>query len=292
MFLFGQNRDSKSKGSAEHANEGKSYMDLIQVLYNHNIDELKLCRSRIEILKADSLLMHQKLNPVTTQNQRFDKMPVSTPRVDTVQSLAIRNSKFEDSLRSIHLDVIKLKDSTRRYSDYLSDLNIFYSKPFDTVLKNVTENVLIRDSIFFSKNNMSIKRINDLRVYFDAIKLLGERYDGTKVDLAINKLSNIKDSKESVDALIGKLSYYITINKSLQKTIDSISQFDFKNPIKGIADLKPKNLRSILNIITEFYWVNEYERGVYIYLDKVIKDLRNEKISDVEADVKKYLSRL
>lgn len=291
LFLFGQNRDSKSKGTVEQANEGKRQMELIQVMYNHYIDELKLSRNRIEMLKADSFLMHQILHPASTQNQRIDIMPVPTPKVDTVQRLVIRNSQLEDSLRSKHLELIKLKDSTKRYSEYLSDLNIFYSKPFDTVLKSVTENGLIRDSILFHKNNMYSRRISELRVYFSAFKLLSERYDAYQIELAKNKLRKIEGSK-AVEALIGNLSYYLVINNSMKKTIDSISVIVFQKPTKGIEELQAKRQKDILAILAVFYRDNEHEPGVYVYLDRIIKELLKDKIANVDADVKKYMSRL
>jgi len=291
LFLFGQNRDSKSKGTVEQANEGKRQMELIQVMYNHYIDELKLSRNRIEMLKADSFLMHQILHPASTQNQRIDIMPVPTPKVDTVQRLVIRNSQLQDSLRFKQLEVIKLKDSTKRYSEYLSDLNIFYSKSFDTVLNSVTENGLIRDSILFHKNNMYSRRISELRVYFSAFKLLSERYDAYQIELAKNKLRKIEGSK-AVEALIGNLSYYLVINNSLKKTIDSISVIVFQKPTKGIEELQAKRQKDILAILAVFYRDNEHEPGVYVYLDRIIKELLKDKIANVDADVKKYLSRL
>jgi hypothetical protein len=291
LFLFGQNRDSKSKGTVEQANDGKRQMELIQVIYNHNIDELKLSRNRIEMLKADSLLMHQLLNPASTPNQMNEKTPLPTPKVDSVQLLASKNIQLQDSLRYKYFEIIKLKDSTRQYRDYVAKLNTFYSEPFDIVLKNVTENVVIRDSMLLYKNNMSPKRISELRVYFDAFKLLAERYDQNQIELAKNKLRKIDDSK-AIEVLISNLSYYLVINNSLKKTIDSISVIDFQKPTKGIEELQAKKQKDILAIITVFYRDNEHEPGVYIYLDKIIKELLKDKIANVDADVKKYLSRL
>lgn len=291
LFLFGQNIGKTTNSSAEQVNESRNNLELIQVMCNHKIDELKHCRNLIEMLKADSLLMHQKLYPATTQNQITDKLPILTPKVDSVQLLAIRNSQLQDSLRFKQLEVIKLKDSTKRYSEYLSDLNIFYSKSFDTVLNSVTENGLIRDSILFHKNNMYSRRISELRVYFSAFKLLSERYDAYQIELAKNKLRKIEGSK-AVEALIGNLSYYLVINNSMKKTIDSISVIVFQKPTKGIEELQAKRQKDILAILAVFYRDNEHEPGVYVYLDRIIKELLKDKIANVDADVKKYMSRL
>jgi hypothetical protein len=296
--MNGQTQSKTAKGStvkpvevpSEVKNNNNS-KPLQQMLFYYT-EELAHHRSRVVKLQIDSSSIQQLLVSNTSQiivTETKGQFPIQ--KVDSISILLTKNNQLSDSLAAKMREIIGLKGNLKESTDNMAQLNQFYNNSLDTLLKYTNEYTVLRDSKILTKNNFFPKRMAGLQIYFEASKRLSERYDVSRIEYAKSNLKKI-ESCTAVDNLIDNLSYYSVINNSLKKTIEAINEIDKIDKTNGIPVLQDKKQSKILGEIGKFYRDNQFEPGVYIYLEHIIKDLLKDKLANVDADIKSYGSKL
>lgn len=281
-----------STSNEEQPISNNSVINAINKCVEYNAKELIHYRNRLQELQIDSVELSRLATPV---NMRVGQGNASQSNVQKVDSMIIYRaiiSRLSDSLQQQSRKIFELKRKEAELNEYVAQVYQLYNKPFDTLVLYITESSLERDYKLFSKTDNIPKGYNDLKIYFNAKRVLDKRFNQSMVDLYLKELNKIGPSN-TVEDLKNNLSYYSILNNSLITIIKSIiNDIDEQKKASGFPAIEAIKKKDIMSKMAEFYRDNELEPGVYTYVERVLKSVLKAKVSNPDTDISPFLNQL
>lgn len=165
-----------------------------------------------------------------------------------------------------------------------------YEKPFDTLIKLLTFEIIELDTSFLTGYNYNKQKCIDVLNYFEAERVLSEKFNEQGVAKALVTLLNIKQESKEIEGLKNKLDLYKTKNEALKRIIDEIKTIDAK--YTAYPDTEDLKKSEIFGPIFSYLYNYKYNLTDYPHVTKVILKIINMKERDANQSISKLLDEL
>jgi hypothetical protein len=287
-----KNKDMSSTSKEVQSITNNSTIEAINKCVEYNAKELLHYRNRLQQLEIDSVELSKLILPANMRTGQGNNIPVNTVKVDSMAMYRALIGQLKDSLQQQSRKMLELKQKEAELNEYVAQIYQLYNKPFDSLVLNITESSMERDNKIFTKTGSVPKGYNDLKIYYNAKRVLDKRFNQSLVDIHLKELNKLGPSN-TIEDLKNNLSYFSILNNSLITTLKSIiNDIDAQKKASGLPAVEATKKKDIMSKMAEFYRDNEWEPGVYTYVERVIKKILKDKVRNPDTDISSYLSQL
>jgi hypothetical protein len=166
-----------------------------------------------------------------------------------------------------------------------------YEKPFDTLVNLLTFNIVKLDTSILAGHDYNKQICIDVLNYFEAERVLSEKFDEQGVKKALEMLSNIKQDSIAIKELADKIYSYNKKNEALKVLIEDIKKIDSRLTAND-EDTEDLKKAEIFRRIYLYFYKNKYNLTDYPYITKVILKIINMKERDANQSISKLLDEL
>jgi hypothetical protein len=163
-----------------------------------------------------------------------------------------------------------------------------YDKPFDTLVNLLTFKIVELDISLLIGYNYNKQICIDVLNYFDAEKVLSEKFNEQNITKALVKLSNIKQTSKEIEELKKKLNSYKGKNDALK---DIVKEIENKVDAKFTANDEDTEVEK-LKIIYNYFYNYRFNMEDYPHITKVVLKIINIKERDANKSVVHLLDEL
>jgi len=139
----------------------------------------------------------------------------------------------------------------------------------------LTFEIIELDTSFLTGYNYNKQKCIDVLNYFEAERVLSEKFNEQGVAKALVTLLNIKQESKEIEGLKNKLDLYKTKNEALKRIIDEIKTIDAK--YTAYPDTEDLKKSEIFGPIFSYLYNYKYNLTDYPHVTKVILKIINMK---------------
>jgi hypothetical protein len=261
-------------------------------LRSESIKWLGYTADKKQVDKANEQFENLKKNTVSTATYKLQTEELDRNKKDLADC---RNlvSKKEDAVQAAEKVSRALQENVDKT---LGLIDARYKKSFEELVKSTTPASLESDLVIIKNLDVNgsrtqlLERINELNLFKQAQALLGKKYDDAEINRAKSSLKPIMD-EEAMKQLVKLLESYGGLSVNFKNTLLDIQK---KNELKAGSsdDLISEKKSATLQVIEDFVYYTKVDLGKYVFINQIITELKNRKMTDVDADIKDLLQRL
>lgn len=261
--------------------------------------------------KIDTLTLQKQINDllreVTSEKEKvtdLNKNKIKLERdklLKTVDSLNALIVKQNQIIADKDIQITNEKTNTKITADkakndgkaevLASIVNLYKNRPFDDLLKSSTQESVTRDMQLVGNNPEVTPVLNDLQIYFNALKLISEKFDAIQIENAHKQLSQIKRQSKLFDALKEDVEFYKDFNDALKETISTLIDLDKHYSADGDSESQKLKFNKIVTILTDYIY-NYYGYNKYPYLSEIVVEIIKRKQPNADADITDLLKKI
>lgn len=253
-------KDDLKKGIDAYNKLKKEYIEFVE-------------NSKKDILKNENNELVKKVELLTQEKNEINKQIAEQKKI----------IEDEQNKRNLYGKEEKEKGKQEIYKRLVEK----YEKPLDTLVNLLTFKIVELDTILLTGYNYNKQLCIDLLNYFDAERVLSEKFNEQNVAKAIVKLSNIKQASKKIDGLKSKLDLYKIKNEALKVLIEDIKKIDTKFTAND-EDTEIEKLKIIYN----YFYNYRFNMEDYPHITKVVLKIINIKERDANKSVVHLLDEL
>lgn len=171
--------------------------------------------------------------------------------------------------------------------------NKYKNKPFDSLIKTFSESSIKEDLIIFGQTSENKPLLTDLMTYFQAEKLLENRFESLSINKAQTQLEQINQKSELVSLLKRKLEDYQMMNDGLKQSFEKITLLDQRETVSGMQEeIIEKKRNKILADISQYIFNYDLNLLDYPFLSNAIMEVIKRKQPNPDADISDILGNL
>jgi len=172
-------------------------------------------------------------------------------------------------------------------------LNTYKNKSFDDLINSSSLTSLLRDKQLIGNNSDVKQIIADLETYYNAEKLLSNKFNASQLNNALSQVTVIKQQSKLVPTLKDNLDNLKIINEGLNTTIQNIIALDKKEFVKGMDEqiIKSK-LNKVLSELSKYIFDYNFNFLDYPYLSEVVLEIIKRKRPNPDADISDLLKKI
>ena len=188
----------------------------------------------------------------------------------------------------IRLDKEKKEQYEAGRKSVLGLIEHTYYPDFDALLLSSSLQTIQRDLPFVE--DAAIKeKMQDLQSYFEAQKVLSEKYDDQKMIFAQTKIQGLTQSN-AVKALGASLRSYKSCYDALKETIEKINTID--NEVFANTDkIQKEKQKDIWAELSDYFLEYRFDFAEYPYLTGIVMEIINRKQRDANADISDLMEK-
>lgn len=254
--------------------------------------------------KKDTLALQKQikdlLNELSSEKQKVsdlnkNKIKVERDNLQTqIDSLNSVISKQNQTIIELDNQITYEKKNTKTTYDKAKSegkaeafgniVDFYKNNSFDELIKSSSQESIARDIKLVGDNTEVKMVLNDLQIYFNALKLLSEKIDAVKIKSTQTQLSQIKQKSKLLDDLKVNFEYYEDFNIELKKTIEKLVELDKSKSAAGSPEIQKLKFNEIITILTD-YMYNYYDYTNYPYLTDIILEIIKRKQPNADSPV-------
>ena len=171
-------------------------------------------------------------------------------------------------------------------------INTYKNKSFDDLIYSSSITSLQRDKQLIG-NNTDVKQIIiDLETYFNAEKLLSNKFNISQVKNVVSQVALIKQKSKLVTTLKDNLDNFKTFNDDLNTSIQNIIAIDKKEIVKGMdGQIIKSKLNKILSELSKYIFDSNFNFVDYPYLSDIVLEIIKRKQPNPDADISDLLNK-
>jgi DNA repair exonuclease SbcCD ATPase subunit len=227
------------------------------------------------------------------------------------ENLRIRNEELTKELKSLNHEMtkkdnlLKEQDKTiknveqykisygkeekeRGREEIIKRIAAKYDKPFDTLVNLLTFKIVELDTSLLTGYNYNKQICIDVLNYFDAEKVLSEKFYEQNIAKALEKLKNINQTAKEIEELKKKLNSYKGKNDALK---DIVKEIENKVDAKFTANDEDTEVEK-LKIIYNYFYNYRFNMEDFPHITKVVLKIINIKERDANKSVVHLLDEL
>lgn len=262
----------------------------------YNKDTLAL-HNQIKDLRIELSSEKQKVLDLNKNIVKEERDNLRT-KVDSLKiAISHQNKTIEDKERQITYEQAKAQASAENAknkgkAEVLANIvNSYKNKSFDDLIKSSTKESLVRDMQVLGNNPEVNSVLNDLQIYFNALELLSNKFDGIQINNAQTQLSQIKRQSKMLDYLKENLEFYKDFNTALKERISSLVNLDSKKLAGGDSEIQKLKFKDIINILSD-YMYDYYDYAKYPYLSDIVSEIIKRKKFNADEEITDLLKKL
>ena len=172
-------------------------------------------------------------------------------------------------------------------------ISTYKNKSFDDLIFSSSITSLLRDKQLIGNNSDVKQIIIDLETYFNAEKLLSNKFNISQVKNVVSQVALIKQQSKLLTTLKDNLDNLKTFNEGLNTTIQNIIAIDKKEFVKGMDDqiIKSK-LNKILSELSKYIFEYNFNFVDYPYLSEIVLEIIKRKQPNPDADISDLLKKI
>jgi hypothetical protein len=172
-------------------------------------------------------------------------------------------------------------------------LNTYKNKSLDELIKSSSLTALLRDKQLIG-NNTDVKQIIfELETYFNAEKLLSNKFNASQVNNALSQLPLIKQQSKLVPTLKDNLDNFKAFNDGLNTAIQNIIEIDKIELVKGMPkEVINSKLHKVLSELSKYIFDYNFNSVDYPYLSDVVLEIIKRKQPNPDADISELLKKI
>jgi hypothetical protein len=171
-------------------------------------------------------------------------------------------------------------------------INTYKNKSFDDLIYSSSITSLLLDKQLIGNNSDVKQIIIDLETYFNAEKLLSNKFNISQVKNVLSQLALIKQQSKLVTTLKDNLSNFKTFNDGLNTSIQNIIAIDKKEIVKGMSpQVVNSKLNKILSELAKFIFDYNFNFVDYPYFSDIVLEIIKRKQPNPDADISDLLKK-
>lgn len=255
-----------------------------------NEKKLQDLQKSIAILKKDSTKMQKY------RNQKLDYEKNLQKREAEINDLNAIILERNEALSQVERD--KKENFINGKREVLGRVKLLYQQNLDSLITMTTRESVSRDLDLLlrykreTNDGAVLEVLETLLDYFDAQKLLWERFQKEKVQAAKIKLESFSVKSEKSQILVQTLSRYEAINSGLREALLKIKEYDEKNTANSYSIHQRKLKEFIIPEISDFIFNYDFQFKDYPFLTENIMKVIKIKQGDSNADITELIDDL
>jgi hypothetical protein len=172
-----------------------------------------------------------------------------------------------------------------------SIVSTYKNQLFDDLIKSSTKGSVTRDMELLGNKSEIKPVIDDLKIYFNVLELLSEKYDAVQIKTAQTQLSQIKRQSKLLEALKDDVEFYKDFNTALKETLSQLVDLDKQKSAVRDSSVQTLKFNAIVSILTN-YMYNYYNYTDYPYLSDIVLEIIKRKKPNADAGITDLLIKL
>lgn len=235
-----------------------------------------------------------ELEKYKTEKKAIDITIVT--KSDSIDLLKTQITQKDNKIKTIEeknkKDAIAEKEKGK--NEVLNQLiNTYKNKSLDDLIISSRLTSVQRDKQLIGNNTEMKEIITDLETYFNAEKLLSNKFNAEQVNNYMSQLALIKQQSKLVATLKDNLDNFKTFNEGLTIAIQHIILIDEKEFVKGMDEQIVKSKRNkIFSELSQFIFKYNFNFVDYPYLSDIVLEIIKRKQPNPDAEISDLLKKL
>ena len=251
--------------------------------------ELKIISKDFESLKEKNSTLKSELSELNRTTEDNEKLKSELEKLKTKQK--------DLANQIIELNKVKrnAEKSEKNQKSLLDKITHRYQLAQDSLLSfgaQVFQSDIYTLNLLFPEQKDLLQQAKKWLTIQNAKLVLSQKYDKVNVDKHISNLKAI-EGVNSTSQLIKGLESYYTKNEAVKKLIQKLDKHNAVKVRGTTIELIKEKRKEIYDIIGfELDYNGEIDRAKYVYLNKIIEEIKQIKEDDIDADVSHLLQKL
>lgn len=254
-------KDDLKKGIDAYKKLNKEYIEFVE-------------NSKKDILKNENNELVKKVELLTREKNEINKQITEQKKI----------IEDEQNKRNLY----GKEERERGKEEIYKRIAEKYEKPFDTLINLLTFNIVKLDTSILTGYDYNKQKCIDILNYYDAERVLSEKFNEQSVEKALGILSNFKQASKKIEGLKKKLDLYKIKNEALKGIIKEIEN---KIDAKFTANDEDTEMEK-LKIIYNYFYNYRFNMEDYPHITKVVLKIINIKERDANKSVVHLLDEL
>lgn len=244
------------------------------------MEELKKELSKLEKYKTEKKVIETKLAA------KSDSIVLLKNKINLIEN------EIKSTLEKGKKDAAAEKENGK--NEILDKLlNTYKNKSLDELIKSSSLTALLRDKQLIGNNTDVKQLIFELETYFNAEKLLSNKFNASQVNNALSQLPLIKQQSKLVTTLKDNLDNFKAFNDGLNTAIKNIIEIDKIELVKGVSkEVINSKLNKVLSELSKYIFDYNFNFVDYPYLSDVVLEIIKRKQPNPDADISDLLMKI
>src|SRR5690554_2809386 len=240
----------------------------LKALSEANEKELQNLQKSLAVLKKDSTKVQKYRNLKSDYEKDLQNKETE---INDLNAIILER---DEALSQVDRD--KKESFINGKREVLESLKLLYQQSLDSLITMTTRESVSRDLDLLlrykreTNDGAVLEVLETLLDYFDAQKLLWERFQKEKVQAAKIKLESFSVKSEKSQILVQTLSRYEAINSGLREALLKIKEYDEKNTANSYSIHQRKLKEFIIPEISDFIFNYDFQFKDYPFLTENI----------------------
>ena len=265
-------------------------------------NELKKLQKQISLFESEKKDLEKTIQKL---NHRIEDLEKNKLKIERDKLLSAKDSLIGETNKILKLldsnqklleeqksnsEKLAIQEKENGKKEVQNQIASIYLKPIDELIEINTIYTLERDQAFIEKNNDLQKKIDILKTYFIAERVLTKQYNKENVSNSIQELSKIEKT-DLINKLLLRINNYSEVREGLLLTIEKIVKLEDKL-VANDPYTKKEKLKEILAEFAWYYRNYQFEFSDYPYLASIIIEINKIKQKDPNADIQSYKEKI
>ena len=290
-----------------------AYSQITQEMYDKKVEEITLLKkqladasinqnnvvenlqSSIKSLQESNSELRSKLSSLeefkSQKKEIEDRIAANNNQINVLENQLKEKDKQIEKKEKEGIQKAKLEYERGKSDALATVLNFYKNHRFDDLIKASTHESVSRDMQLVG-NYPEVKQVlNELQIYFNAKKLLSEKFEANQLGNVKMQLDEIKTKSSLLIVLKDEVDFYQDFNDAFKKTIKKIITLDNSKWAGNDEGIQKSKFNDIVTILAD-YMYNYYDYNNYPYLSDLVLEIIKRKKLNADADISDLLKKL